>query len=238
MTTAEMLQAVNHLIDDPQTDAGTRFALRPLADGLTEKVRADAVKTQGCGNTAAILERMFKSGDRTGTRGAWMDENGRQCACDGFRAYRLKTALPLTEIEQGTTPIQLDKIIDPLIGRRENISMPAPSVKDIKERLALNRARNGRKAATLYDFGRGLPVVDARFLLEMLTVFPDAKIYSTGLVSPLYVESERGDGVLLPVRGNKAGEQPTAATIITSAREKNPDAPEISLRDLAIIAAA
>ncbi len=238
MTIAQMLQTVNRLIDDPQTDAGTRFALRPLADGLTEKVRADAAKTQGCGNVATIMEKMFKGATQEKLKGAWMDENGRQCVCDGFRAYRLKTAIPLTMIDEKLTPLALEEVIDPLIGRRENILIPAPSVKDLKERIALNRAQNGRKAATLYDFGRGLPVVSARFLLEMLTVFPDAKIYSTGLLSPLYITSERGDGVLLPVRANKTDEQPTAATIIASAQHKNPEAPEISLRDLAIIAAA
>ncbi|MDD2647350.1 MAG: hypothetical protein PHI27_06375 [Eubacteriales bacterium] len=206
MTNAEMLYHVKTMQENQDADAATKFNLAVLADALTEKVRADAAKICGCGNAVAVLERMFKGADRASLKGAWTDESGRQCACDGFRAFRFKQPLPLASIPADERPIELHKIFEPA-ERRENVLIDAPTIQKVKEFIALNRPTTGkgkRKAVVLYDLGRGFPLVNAQYLLELLTVFPDAKLYAAkerGRLSVVYVVSENGDALLLPVRG-------------------------------------
>ena len=220
-----------------------------MAAALEEKVRADAAKSCGCGNAAATLEKMFKGQTNHKLAGAWTDEKGRQCICDGFRGYRLHKALPLTQLDKDVVPFDLSKIIDPL-ETRENVPVNVPSVKEIKEFIALERAKSangdkrGKKADTVMDLGRGLPAVNARYLLELLTVLPDVKVYAKkgGRLEPLYAVSERGDAIVLPVRTPEKEQadklEKRAHDLIAKLAGKDGEQPIISIGDLALLADA
>lgn len=151
-----------------------------------------------------MLKGLQKTDHRRALHYAWIDSQGRQCACDGFRAYRLNEPLPLEpRPDDAGDGIDLDKVVPDIASGYDALPMPAAA--EVKAHIALERAAKGRGFSPLWDFGPGRPVVSAPYLLDLLTVLPDAaEIYCrhgvSGLVSPLYARSERGDAILLPVR--------------------------------------
>lgn len=210
MTAESILARVNGILalsDDP-TPTPTRTELEKLAADLAADVRQHIAASHGVGNAAKTISRMLnglkKSDHRRALHYAWIDAKGRQCACDGFRAYRLNEPLPLEpRPDDAGDGIDLDKVVPTITGEYD--ALPLPAVADLKAHIALERAANGRGFCPLWDFGPGRPVVNAPYLLDLLSVLPDAaEIFCLrglrGLTSPLYARSERGDAVLLPVR--------------------------------------
>lgn len=187
-------------------DIKTRLDL--LAADLEAQLRQEIASAKGTGNATrtvtAMLNAVKKSDTcRTSLHYAWTDKQGRQCVCDGYRAFRLTEPLELEpRPADADEPIDLDKII-PDTSADGWLTMPLPTVKEVKAFVAVERAKN-RRAGAIWDFGEGRPAVNAAYLIDALTVLPDASevFYrpGVGLLNPLVFKSERGDGVLLPVR--------------------------------------
>lgn len=204
MKTEIILARVNEVLalnDEPTT---VRCKLEALSADLAEQVRTEHAASRGEANAArtisALLKANKKDSGRTALHYAWIDGKGRQCVCDGFRAFRLNEALPLEERPADAgEPLNLDKVVPDI--RRGYAAAALPSAKEVKAFIALERAAKGRKVSPVWDFGKGKPAVNAAYLLDLLNVLPDAaEIYCGGPFSPLYAKSERGDAVLLPVR--------------------------------------
>lgn len=182
--------------------------LSNLADDLAAQVRMEYATSRGQGNATktivAMLDATKKRAPRRTLHYAWMDANGHQCVCDGFRAFRLTEALPLEERPDDVDdPTNLDKVFPNLNGYA---TMPLPSAQEVKAFIALERAKYGRRyseeAPKVWGFGEYKPAVDSRYLLDLLTVLPDAtEIYykPSCLVAPLYAKGERGEALLMPV---------------------------------------
>ena len=205
MKTEIILARVNEVLALNDDDLSTaRCKLEALSADLAEQVRAEYAASRGEANAArtisALLKANKKDSGRTALHYAWIDGKGRQCVCDGFRAFRLNEALPLEErpADAGEPP-NLDKVVPDI--RRGYAAAALPSAKEVKAFIALERAAKGRKVSPVWDFGKGKPAVNAAYLLDLLNVLPDAaEIYCGGPFSPMYAKSERGDAVLLPVR--------------------------------------
>lgn len=204
MKTEIILPRVNEVLalnDEPTT---VRCKLEALSADLAEQVRTEYAASRGEANAArtisALLKANKKDSGRTALHYAWIDGKGRQCVCDGFRAFRLNEALPLEERPADAgEPLNLDKVVPDI--RRGYAAAALPGAKEVKAFIALERAAKGRKVSPVWDFGKGKPAVNAAYLLDLLNVLPDAaEIYCGGPFSPLYAKSERGDAVLLPVR--------------------------------------
>ena len=150
-----------------------------------------------------MLTTMRRNDHRPALHYAWIDAQGRQCSCDGFRAYRLNTPLPLeprpANVGDG---VDLDKIVPDISRNYEPI--PLPTTDELQSYASVEREADGRKAKLLWDFGPGRPVVNIPYLIDLMAIFPEVThVYvstTNGPVSPLYVQSERGDAILLPVR--------------------------------------
>lgn len=210
MTTETILARVNAAMALCEGPTPVHLELSALRDDLAAQVRKEAASSRGVGNAAATITRMLNGLKKTdkgriALHYAWIDDKGRQCVCDGFRAYRLNEPLPLEpRPDDAGNGIDLDKVVPKVDGKTFD-ALPLPSVADLKAHIALERAENGRKHCALWDFGPGRPVVSAAYLLDLMAVLPDAaEIFvqrgPAGLFSPLYVKSERGDAVLLPIR--------------------------------------
>lgn len=205
MKTEIILARVNEVLALNDDDLSTaRCKLEALSADLAEQVRAEYAASRGEANAArtisALLKANKKDSGRTALHYAWIDGKGRQCVCDGFRAFRLNEALPLEERPADAgEPLNLDKVVPDI--RRGYAAAALPSAKEVKAFIALERAAKGRKVSPVWDFGKGKPAVNAAYLLDLLNVLPDAaEIYCGGPFSPMYAKSERGDAVLLPVR--------------------------------------
>ena len=177
-----------------------RDRLAALRDDLAAQIRMDIATNAGRGNAAKTIRAFLKAvgkDPRESLHYPWIDEQGRECYCDGFRAFRLNNPLGLVKRpdDAGET-INLAKIYpDSLAGWKE---LPMPTIAEIKTHIALSKA-NGAKL--LWRFGPGKPTVNAHYLLDAAMVFPDAdKIFWNTLVSPMMIQSRDGDGLILPVR--------------------------------------
>lgn len=156
-------------------------------------------KKSGTGSRLSAARRISEGASRENMRGVWIDSDGRSCICDGYRAVRLFErfeSIPTIEPWDGlqkvfADPCRYSRVID------------APTVSQVKQAASLYRAAHGKKSIPLYDFGEGLPRVNASYLIDMLTLIPGAKLYIADNrveISPIYFVSEKGDGILLPVR--------------------------------------
>lgn len=128
---------------------------------------------------------------------SWIDSEGRQCALNGYIAFRLASPLEgLPEMPDGETPIDLARVFPRLDGLRE---LQTPDAAEVAALIAYDRQHDSRRRY-MYSFGPGLPVVNSLYLRDMLTVYPDARFYFSNIISPVLVISEHGDGVILPIR--------------------------------------
>lgn len=219
MKTETILTRVNGILAMSDDPTPVRCELVKLAEELADQVRVEYAASRGVGNAARTVRAMLnaekKHGCRPSLQYAWIDKQGRQCVCDGYRAFRLTEPLPLEDrpAEAGD-PIDLEKVTPNIL--RDHAATPLPDVKEVKAFIAVERAAKGRKATPVWDFGEGKPAVDAQYLVDLLNVLPDAReiYYSTapdGMFCPLYAKSERGDAILLPVRMEHKAAQIKAA---------------------------
>ncbi|MDY4009922.1 MAG: hypothetical protein SOY94_13870 [Candidatus Limiplasma sp.] len=204
MKTEIILARVNEVLALNDDFVTARCKLESLSADLAEQVRTEYAASRGEANAAktisALLKAVRKDCGKTALHYAWIDGKGRQCVCDGYRAFRLNEALPLEERPADAgDPINLDKVVPDI--RKGYAAVALPSAKEVKAFIALERAAKGRKVSPVWDFGKDKPAVNAAYLVDLLNVLPDAmEIYYGGPFAPLYAKSERGDAVLLPVR--------------------------------------
>ena len=209
MTTQEILTRVNDLcklIDAQPVGATLADYSHALRDDLAAQLRAEIARQGGTGNAVKTIERMLKPmrGSRDALAYPWTDAEGRQCVCDGFRAYRLRKPLPLAE-RPASAGMAIDLAQIYPRSTADYASIPMPEYSAVKSFIATFQAENGRKATPLWHFGKRMPTVDARYLLDLITVFPSAAEIKynpapSGMYSPLVLECETGDALLLPVR--------------------------------------
>lgn len=173
-----------------------------------EEIAQAKAKASGKARFLKAMKSVIKSAkdtNRDNTFGAWTDKNGKQITCDGYRCLRSNEPLEgLPEVPG----INISEIVDK--AKDDNtVEMKLPTVGEVKARVAELKATKpgiytGKLAKPVpYDFGEGLPMVNASFLLDMLAAFPDAEvcyISDKPLVTPIYFTGKDGDGVLLPIR--------------------------------------
>lgn len=143
------------------------------------------------------IKRVIKSAEQTprpALYGIFTDESGRACACDGFRIIRTNERPEGLPAADGL-PVQR------LFTIKQGAALTLPTVKEL--RAIIKEAKETKKTRPVYDFGDGLPLVNARYLLDMLRVFPDAAAvagYERPEANAIYFNSKYGDGLLMPVR--------------------------------------
>lgn len=190
---------------------GSLLAL--LIQDLQRDIGAEECRAAGRLNPQKAALRIIKNAQkvqpaRPAMHGAWT-AGDRQCVCDGFRAFRLENALPgLPGIAEGLEPFNVDGCIDPA---RTGFSKPLelPDVSEVKAYIKSEKAR--RKADKgapdiMWDFGEGLPYVNAQYLADALEILPDCTCrISTNRpeLGGLYFECADGDGLLMSARRPK-----------------------------------
>lgn len=187
-------------------DMKTRLA--SLAAELEAQLRLEIAASKGTVNATrtitAMLNQVKRADMRPSLMYAWEDADGRQCACDGFRAFRLREHLPLEpRPSDAADPIDLTNVFPRTLDNYAK--MPMPSANEVKAFIAVERAKwtGKRNSFTAYwDFGEGKPAVNAQYLLDMIAVFPDAAeaFYHPSIErrTAIIIQTERGDALLMP----------------------------------------
>ena len=136
--------------------------------------------------------------------------DGRQIVCDGFTLCALDQPVELSpEFVQDVNDGRADGIINRVLpAARENNgdALRVPDAATLRLHIKNSKAeKKTRKDKTpvIYDFGDGLPAVNAEYLANVIDIYGDAVqlvASSRGIYQPIYIKSDRGDGVLMPIR--------------------------------------
>ena len=184
------------------------FALADLAADLREGIAQQAAKTAGRGNARKAALHIFKTSSRDDLRGAW-EQDGKQILCNGYLAIALNSPINDLPAAENQTFDALN-CIEPA-SRNSGAYLPVPTAAElrayIKQRGAALKAAGMKEKFPLYDFGDGLPAVDARFLLDIVEILPGASFRASSYrpdIGGIYFESAGGFGILLPVRKHAA----------------------------------
>jgi len=129
--------------------------------------------------------------------------DGRQYVSDGYRAIRLNTPIDFPAPPE-PCPIDFAQLFAEA-QRDATTPLKTPALNELKTYIKITKAENkakyGRDAndqRILWDFGEDHPVVNAVYLLDILTAFPDATITFSTLTAPLYFSHADGDALLMP----------------------------------------
>ena len=142
--------------------------------------------------------RGVKNEPRESMRYTYIDGAGRQCSCDGFRAYRLnKPVAGLPDMPAHLKGIDLDRIYPDSRNLRE-IALPA--LDDVKAICAADRANKDEPRRYQFPLGDDSPVVNSLYLRDMMQLFPDARCYVGAAFSAVLFVSQYGDGLICPMR--------------------------------------
>ena len=166
---------------------------------LCDEISKTEAKTTGNAKRLQAAKRILKKGgeSRTAFEFAYT-KNGKQYFTDGYRLAILKSPLPLPNVpkdEMFPDVAAFDRMID--INNYKIIDTP-----DINKLQAYIKIQKANKVKFItYSFGEQFTTVDANFLLDMLTIIPDAQIRFTGKYNGLILVSDNGDaGLLMPVK--------------------------------------
>lgn len=185
------------VLNDPEAWKAKPFLceLGKLAREAKEEIVSKGGKKDALAACKAII-KTAKGMPREALHGAWIDKEGWQVVCDGFRAVRMKDHIDALPSSQG---VDMDRLWDTC--RDNSVEMKLPTIGEVKAFMASEKAAG--KKDFFYDFGEGKPAVDAKYLLDMLKLDLDG----TAMISKKYPETTaiymRGEGVealLLPVR--------------------------------------
>lgn len=149
------------------------------------------------GTRYTAMKRIIKGvgGSRPNLDGAWLDAYGHQCVCDGYRAVRLVS--PVDGLKEASG-MDLSAVFPASLWNWELMALPSPG--ELRAAIAEQKGRTVK----IYDFGEGMPKVNAQYLKDILDILPDAVAYRDpeSPNSPIVFISDAGDALLLPVRKN------------------------------------
>lgn len=193
-------------VSDPTKASNGVPALITLCAALRDEMRSEANKSCGKASIEKAMRAIIKNAPdhKQQLQGAIV-RGEKQYACDGHRAIRLNTPIDLPAPPVPCT-IDFDRIFDEA---RHNATtrLETPTLGELKSYIKITKAENKakygkNKETILWNFGEGRPVVNAAYLLDILTAFPDATITCSTMTAPLYFCHTDGDAILLPVRRN------------------------------------
>ena len=136
--------------------------------------------------------------------------NDTQYICNGYSIVGLTDYLPLAENPTDEIPDfafeqQLNNI-----GKDAKTAVEMPDPKKLKEYIKQSKDNN---ECARYNFGENLPCVNAEYLLNMMTIFPNVTAHINNEFSnygALYFEDTNGNkGGLMPLRKPKEDTEKT-----------------------------
>ena len=134
---------------------------------------------------------------------------GKHCVCDGYRMIRSADALD--GFKAASAVLDTTKAIGNISDY--TVKLVLPTVKELKQDMKIAKLAgadagnvhvrvDGKRMDFVYDFGVDLPMVNAKYLVDMLEALPECEAFARSgmLNAPIYFVSGEDDGILLPVR--------------------------------------
>ena len=210
MTTERLYNTIKAWRDSCDT-AGLYLVAKDM-DTTLKQLEADMLIEQSKkSNTKSIViaaNRIIKNAESTGrdiVMGMFenKDKYGetKYCVCDGFVAIRFnkKPLLPEIDSNYHGQEMQLEYIVKPMDGSKE---INLPDIGELKAFIKTHKIKekNNPKKVVDYSLDEELNLwVNPQYLLNAMECLPDCKAYAANRISPIYLKSENGDGVVCPV---------------------------------------
>ena len=195
------LKDMSHYYDSLNTPAAI---VTDLIKEVTEDIRREEAKSGGKLAEQKAAETILDQVPEGKAFGGYMSGD-RQIIGGAYSVVRLVRPLPVRELPAGADHLDYDKIVNQA-SENAGAVLIMPTLAELKAHIKIDKAAHKglKKYKPCWDFGEGLPRVDAAFLLEVLTILGECKAvcgYAFPTQQPLYFVNESGDDALLmPVR--------------------------------------
>ena len=184
---------------------GTITLVNLLVD-LKEDIAIKNAKSNGSIDSLKSAKDILKAADkgyRDACKGAWV-ANDKQIVTDCYRALRFNTPLELPVLPDSLTPINIEQIFSGVYQNEHEY--PLPTIGELKTFIAMEKA-NGNGKGIKYNIGDDYPLLNAEYLLSMISGLKNCKAYYANAVMPIYFKGENGDGLLTPIRRMKTEQE-------------------------------
>lgn len=196
-----ILKSVNANCHYDNCGIGTIMLINLMVD-LKEDIAFRNAKQNGNTDSLKAAKDILKvanKGCRDACKGAWI-ANGKQIVTDCYRALRFNTPLELPVLPDSFTPINMEQIFSGVYTNSNEY--PLPTIGELKTFIAMEKA-NGSRNGIEYDIGKDYPLVNAEYLLTMISGLQNCKAYFANAVMPIYLKGDNGDGLVVPIRRMK-----------------------------------
>lgn len=189
--------------------------LANLVLDLQNDLRTEEAKKSGRNKALAAAKRILKNSVKHSpkevTHYVQEYDDGTQCVMDAYRAVKFsaKNKLPLEPMPESIRKCNNLYPIDKCIPRNNNYEVELPSISDLKSYIKIKKAEKkvfkspNCRTVVMYDFGEGLPLVDAEYLLDIMECLPGARSYLNGdnkERANIYFTDGENEGVLCPCK--------------------------------------
>lgn len=196
-------------IDKPAASLDPKiYALAVIYTEAKKEYNNELAKSAGRLDAKKAAERMItelRQGRRSNA-GKFKTPDGKYIYCSGYHGIRITDAFDLPDW-QGVPPEGIIKCFD-TYAQNNGERVTPPTVAELKNIIRQTKAENKGKSKyaktpARYDFGEGLPMVDAQRLLDILESLGDVTITTAAgnpMVSGIYCQSDIGDAILMPIK--------------------------------------
>lgn len=184
------------------------LALANLFLEVSDDVKKEEAKKSGSRNAFSAAKRVLKDAPRYGKgclQYAYIEDD-KQYFTDGIRCFVLDEHLPLPLLPAGEEYLNTKAF---KYGKESyQTEMELPDYGALKAYVKTQKAQGNKKP--LYCFGKDMPVVRADYLIDMLDIIKDAKVFCKNIgnrISPVVFEGTNGYGLLFPVNDKNVTER-------------------------------
>lgn len=177
-------------------DFGERFALAVLYTEAEKEYNNEQAKAAGKLQTKRAAEKILKDTPKYWNAGAIPTSGGRYIFSNAYYGMRITEKFDFPEWKNAPDINRFFEQAKQNDGER----LTAPSAAELKN---LIRQAKVAKQKPCYDFGDGLPMVNAEYLLTLTQAIGEFTITAAANkteTSALYLNSNIGDAILLPIR--------------------------------------
>ncbi len=200
-TDGELKVFVNSLCGASALPFIVEQAIRTVKADIAEKALSAPIKSR-----LAICRNILCESKKSSSNKAFWYANtvgGVQYISDCYRAVALEKPLPLEEKPDNVPFFDFDKLFDRRLA--DGSPLELPDRKQLERYISVEKAeqmsvKKEFRKAVRYNFGGGLPTVNAEYLADMIDIFPDGKFYANGNNSNIYIKWSDGEGMICRMR--------------------------------------
>lgn len=165
---------------------------------LKDEITRTEAKATGNAKKLQAAKRILKQGGQNRTALEFAHtKKGVQYFTDGYRCAILKNFLPLPQVPKDEMYPDV-AIFDRVADYEQYTVIDTPDINKLQAYIKIQKANKVKYIN--YSFGEQFTTVNANYLLDMLTIIPNAEIRFTGRKNALILVSDNGDkGLLMPV---------------------------------------